>query len=227
MREASADADLLAVLANGTGGTFFHNNNDMDEGFRRVSDAPEFYYVLGFTPQNLKMDGKFHTMKVNVKTREKYDVQSRRGYYAPSQAPDAAEEAKREIQDEMLSAEEVHDLPVELHTQFFKASDDSAKLTVLAHVDVKRLRYKKAEGRNENDMTIVMAVFDHNGNFLEANQKLLQMRWKDDTLQSKLGSGITLKTSFDVKPGNYMVRVVARDGEQQLMSAENGAVEIP
>jgi hypothetical protein len=52
------------------------------------------------------------------------------------------------------------------------------------------------------------------------------MRWKDDTL-AKLGPGITLKTSFDIKPGNYMVRVVARDDEQQLMSAENGAVEIP
>jgi hypothetical protein len=53
------------------------------------------------------------------------------------------------------------------------------------------------------------------------------MRWKNETLQTKLGSGITLRASFDVKPGRYMVRVVARDAEQQLMSAENGAVEIP
>jgi len=226
-QSASAQADVLAVLASSTGGTFFHNNNDMDEGFRRVAEAPEFYYVLGFTPQNLKMDGKFHTLKVNLRTKEKYDVQARRGYYAPSQAPDAAEEAKREIEDELLSSEQLHDLPVDLHTQFFKPSDDSAKLTVLAHVDVKRLHYRKAEGRNENDMTVVMALFDRNGNFLQGNQKRLQMRWKDETLQNKLGSGITLKSSFDVKPGNYMVRVVARDGEQQLMSAENGAVEIP
>jgi hypothetical protein len=36
-----------------------------------------------------------------------------------------------------------------------------------------------------------------------------------------------LRTIFDVKPGRYMVRGVARDTEQQLMSAENGAVEIP
>jgi len=227
VQSAAAEADVLSVLANSTGGTFFQNNNDMDDGFRRVADAPELYYMLGFTPQNLKMDGKFHTLKVNLKTREKYDLQVRRGYYAPSQAPDATEEAKREIQEEMLSAEEVHDLPVELHTQFFKATDDMAKLTVLARVDVKRLRYKKAEGRNENDVTLVTALFDRNGNFLQANQKLVQMRWKDETLQSKLGPGITLKTSFDVKPGNYMVRLVARDGEQKLMSAENGAVEIP
>jgi hypothetical protein len=52
------------------------------------------------------------------------------------------------------------------------------------------------------------------------------MKFRDDTLQHKLGSGITLKTSFDVKPGSYMVRLVVRDAEGQLMSAENGTVEI-
>jgi VWFA-related protein len=224
---AAAQDDILSVLASSTGGSFFHNNNDMEAGFRRVADNPEFYYVLGFTPQNLKMDGRYHTLKVTLKTREKYDLQARRGYFAPQHDVDAAEEAKREIEDEVLSSEELHDLPVVLHTQFFKASDDSAKLTVLARVDVKRLHYKQADNRNQNDLTVVTAVFDHNGNFLQANQKVIQMRWRNETLQEKLGSGITLRTSFDVKPGRYLVRVVARDTEQQLMSAENGAVEIP
>ena len=224
---ASAESDILAILAYGTGGTFFHNGNDMEEGFRRVADSPEFSYVLGFTPQNLKLDGRFHSLKVSLKVRTKYDLQTRRGYYAPKHAPDAAEEAKREIEDEVLSSDELHDLPVVLHTQFFKAAADTAKLTVLARVDVRRLHYKQAEGRNQNDLTVITAVFDRNGNFIQSNQKVVEMRWKNETLQNKLASGITLRTSFDVKPGRYMVRVVARDTEQQLMSAENGAVEIP
>jgi hypothetical protein len=199
----------------------------MDEGFRRVADVPDSWYVLGFTPVNLRLDGRFHTLKVKLKLKDKVDLQARRGYYAPKHAPDAAEQAKREIDDEVLSVEELHDLPVALHTQFFKATDDTAKLTVLARVDVKHLHYKQAEGRNQNDLTVVTAVFDRNGNFLQSNQKVVQMRWKSETLESKLASGITLRTSFDVKPGRYMVRVVARDTEQQLMSAENGAVEIP
>jgi hypothetical protein len=92
---------------------------------------------------------------------------------------------------------------------------------------VKRLHYKQADGRNENDLTVVTAVFDRNGNFLQSNQKVVTMRWKNETLEGRLASGITLRTSFDVKPGRYVVRVVARDTEQQMMSAENGAVEIP
>jgi hypothetical protein len=41
-----------------------------------------------------------------------------------------------------------------------------------------------------------------------------------------LAAGLTLKTSFDVKPGTYLVRLVVRDAEGQTMSAENGTVEI-
>jgi hypothetical protein len=226
-QSAAAESDILSVLANSTGGVFFQNNNDMNEGFRRTADAPEYWYVLGFTPQNLKNDGKFHTLKVSLANHQKYDLQARRGYYAPRKALDPTEEAKREVEDEVFSSEELHELPVVLHTEFFKPTDDAAKLTVLARIDVKRLHYKQAQDRNQNDLTIVTAVFDRNGNYLQGNQKLIQMRWKNETLQARLSSGITLKSSFDVKPGRYMVRVVARDSEQQVMSAENGAVEIP
>ena len=41
------------------------------------------------------------------------------------------------------------------------------------------------------------------------------------------GAGITVKSSFDVKSGSYVVRLVVRDSEGQMMAAENGAVEIP
>jgi len=223
---ASADADLLAALADGTGGTFFHNNNDFDEGFRRVAETPEYSYVLGFAPQNLKLDGSFHALKVTLKSPQKLSVQARRGYYAPKHMEDPSEQAKQEIQDAMFSQDELHDLPLDLHTQFFKASDAEAQLTVLAHMDARRLHFRKADGRNGDELTFVSALFNRNGNFLQGNQKIVTLRLKDETLAHLLNSGITMKTNFDVKPGSYLVRVVVRDAEGQL-SAENGAVEIP
>jgi VWFA-related protein len=227
VESASSDADVLAAIADGTGGTFFHNNNDLNEGFSRVAAAPEYSYVLGFSPQNLKLDGSFHTLKVTLKSPLKVAVQARRGYYAPKHLADPSEEAKREIEDALFSQDEVHGLPVELRTQFFKSSNVDAKLSVLARVDVKRIRFRKEDGRNRNELTVVSALFDRNGNYLKGEEKVLQMRLKDDTLESKLVSGVTLKASFDVKPGSYLVRLVVRDAEGQLMSAENGAVEIP
>jgi len=224
--EALADADVLAELAYATGGTFFHNNNDLDKGFEQLATPPEYSYLLAFSPQNLKFDGRFHNLKVTVKGPQKLSIQARKGYYAPKQAADASQQAKQQIQDQVFSQDEVHDIPVQMHTQFFKTSDDDAKLSVLVRLDVRHLHYRKSDGRNNNSLTVVSAVFDRNGNFVTGMQKVLQMRWKDETLDSKLASGITLKSSFDVKPGSYLVRLVVRDDEGQL-AAQNGAIEIP
>ena len=78
--EAAARSEVMANLAYSTGGTFFHNSNDLNEGFRRTADAPEYIYILGFSPQ--KLDGKFHKLKVKLKTPSKLEIQSREGYYA-------------------------------------------------------------------------------------------------------------------------------------------------
>ena len=224
---ASADDDVLAVMTDGTGGTFFHNSNDLYEGFNRLGAPPEYSYVLGFVPENLKADGSFHTLKVKLNSPLKLNLQARRGYFAAKQLDDPAEEAKYEIEDAVFSQAVSHGLPVELRTQFYKSSDNEAKLSVLAQVDVKRIHFRKEDGRNRNDLTVVSALFDRNGNYLEGEEKVLHMSWKDETLESRLGSGITVKTSFDVKPGTYRVRLIVRDAERQLMSAENSAVEIP
>lgn len=223
----AASQVVLGEIADGTGGTYFHNNNDLEEGFRRVASAPEFYYVLGFSPQNLKLDGNYHKLKVTLKDPQKFTLQARRGYYAPKHILDPAERDKQEIEDALFSQDEMHDIPVELHTQFFKSSDDSAKLTVVAHVDVKGLHFRKVDGRNRDDLTIVSALFNRNGDYIQGSKKILEMRLKDETLDHKLGSGVTMRTSFDVKPGEYLVRLVVRDAEDQQMSAKSGAVEIP
>jgi hypothetical protein len=38
---------------------------------------------------------------------------------------------------------------------------------------------------------------------------------------------LTIRTDFTVKPGAYVLRLVLRDAEEQLMAAENGTVDIP
>jgi hypothetical protein len=63
----------------------------MYAGLESIASTPEFYYVLGFSPQNLKFDGRFHSIKVEVKYPAKLSVQARKGYFAPKHAPDPVE----------------------------------------------------------------------------------------------------------------------------------------
>lgn len=224
---ALVEEGILAELAAATGGRYFHNDNGLKEGFDLIASPPEFTYLLGFSPQNLKFDGAYHALKVKLVTARGLDVQARRGYYAPRQSPNPEEDAKREIQEAMFSRDELQDIPVDLHMQFFKLSDVSAKVAVLARVNLRGLHFRKADGRNNDDLLIVSGVFDRNGNFITGQQKTLQMHLLDTTLEKLLNSGVTVRTNFDVPPGSYVVRLVVRDSEGRTMAARNGVVEIP
>jgi len=227
-REAArADADIMAELADSTGGTFFQNNNDIAKGMKDLSAAPEVYYILGFSPQNLKLDGAYHNLKVTLKSQPGLTSKARRGYYAPRHLSDADQDAKEEISQALFSREEMNDIPVDMHTQFFKASATDARLVVVTRVDVRKLRYRKVDGRNVDEVVVVSGLFDRNGNFLQSVAKTIKMRLRDETLAGKLDSGIAIRSDFKVAPGRYVLRLVVRDAEGQMMAAQNGAVEIP
>ena len=82
--------DVLAEAAQGTGGQFFHDDNDLKAGFEALAGHPA-NYVLTFTPSELKLDGKFHDLKVTLAEKHKgYTVVARRGYFAVAEATAAA-----------------------------------------------------------------------------------------------------------------------------------------
>ncbi len=228
--EANAQGEALGSLADGTGGRWFHDNNDFGEGYKRLADSPEFIYVLGFVPSSLKMDGSYHKLKVTLATPKGDAVQARRGYYAPKKGSDAAEQSKEDIREAVFSRDVIKDIPLEVHTQFFKPTDTDSKLTVNARVSLKELPFRKADGRNQDDLTIVFALFDDDGNFINAKQKQVILNLKDDTLrgfEQRSGSGINIKAEFDTKIGGYVLRVVVRDSRGEKLAAENTAVRIP
>jgi VWFA-related protein len=222
-----AQNQVMEQLAYGTGGTFFHNRNDVDEGLREAAAAPPLSYSLGFSPQNLKVDGSYHSIVVKMANKQKYSIQARNGYYAPKSIRNPVEAAKQEIREAIFSQEELHDVPIELQTQFFKTDAVSARLSVLTHFDLKGIHFRKSDGRNRDSLTIATAIFDENGNYVTGGEKLVEMKLLDTTYERLSRSGLTLKSSYEVKPGSYMVRLVVRDGEGAQMAARNGAVTIP
>jgi VWFA-related protein len=72
----------LSDLADGTGGTFFHDSNDLEAGFKTLADGPESVYLLELSLDSVKPDGAFHRLKVKV-NRDGVQAQARRGYFMP------------------------------------------------------------------------------------------------------------------------------------------------
>lgn len=77
-----AAENVMAELADGTGGTFFHSSNDLDAGLKSLTEAPEVIYLLELSLDNVKPDGAYHRLKVKV-DRTGLDLQARRGYFMP------------------------------------------------------------------------------------------------------------------------------------------------
>jgi hypothetical protein len=77
------EGDVMAELADGRGGTFFHNSNDLEGGLKSLARGPEYLYLLEFSPEKFKPDGSYHRLKVKVH-RDGLKVQARRGYFTPA-----------------------------------------------------------------------------------------------------------------------------------------------
>jgi VWFA-related protein len=229
--ESMAQSDIMANLSSGTGGTFYEGLNDFDEGFERTAAAPEYLYLLGFSPLDLKLDGKYHNLKVVLKpstARSKgLSLQVRKGYYAPKYAADPAEQAKQQIEEAFFSRDELHDLPATLQTQYFKGDGGETTLTAVAKIDAKKLAFRKEGDRNRDDVTVLTGLFDNDGNYMSGVQKVVEMRLLDETVERRLTAGISIKSSFTVHSGRYVVRMVVRDSEGQLMASQSSLVEIP
>jgi VWFA-related protein len=73
---------VMAEFADGTGGTFFHNNNDLKGGLASLVAGPEFKYLLELSLRDVKQDGSYHALKVEV-DRKDVKIQAREGYFAP------------------------------------------------------------------------------------------------------------------------------------------------
>jgi VWFA-related protein len=82
----SLNENVMDELAAATGGTYFHNSNDLEGGFRRLTAAPEYLYLLEFSAGNVKQNGSYHRLRVKMSAKLNSDgltVQSRKGYFAP------------------------------------------------------------------------------------------------------------------------------------------------
>ncbi|HME00941.1 MAG TPA: VWA domain-containing protein [Terriglobia bacterium] len=219
--------DVMSALADRTGGVFFHNNNDFNEGFHETAEVPEFAYVLSFSPANFQYDGKFHTLKVSLTTKEPRTLEARRGYFAPTQ--ELAEQApgQEQLDSLMFSRDEIHGLPVEVSAEVGSQTQPPATLTVVIHVDLRGLYFRKEADRSVNTLVLDTALFDSDGKYVSGKESSFDLRLTDATLQKFSTSGVYLKTSFSQPPGAYRVREVVRDVVEKQLSAVSFEVQVP
>jgi VWFA-related protein len=222
-------ADVLAEMADGTGGVFVHNSNDFDSSIREAGGLAQFSYLLAFSPTDLKQDGKYHHLKVelvgDVRGRG-LTVQARPGYFAPGAVTKSAKSEHKLLEDQVFSNDEISANRMQITSHFRKIGPKDVQVTVLVHLDPGGLTFQEKDGRSLDSVTFVTAVFGSDGNYLQGTQKTLGMRLSSATLQNLRSTGISLINTFTLPPGSYAVREVIRD-QAGLISSSNSIFDIP
>jgi hypothetical protein len=218
-------ADVLGEAAQGTGGIFVENTNDLKEGLTRL-ESPHTVYVLGFSPENLKPDGQFHKLQVKLVNSAHLVVQARRGYFAPRGAEDGAV-AQTGAMGNAVSGEAGRGLPIRISTKFVKVDDWTTKIDVTIAADLHSVRFRKAGGRNLDNLTLMVALFDGDGNYVTGQNQEVALSLTHAELKKLRSTGGEGAAELTAKPGDYVVRAVVRESESKQQGTASQNVKVP
>jgi VWFA-related protein len=257
--------DVLGELAYGTGGQFIHDINDLQAGFEELAGHPA-EYTLAFAPTDLKIDGKFHGLKVELVEKQKgYSILARKGYFAVSEAPmaiaaqpksptestpeskpsaepqpvaaqppaiesksaDPEAQEQEQIQNALRSKTDSTGLAAGIEESPSEGGSETRALAATVHLDTKSILLRKDGGHSLNTVTFAVAVFDAGDNVVEVKQRRAKINLSDDQLPDFLDDGVDVNMMFEVKPGNYRLRVVVIESNEHRMAAFSRAVIVP
>jgi VWFA-related protein len=222
-RVVQAPNDAMAVLASGTGGAFYHNNNDLALGFRRLGMVPETMYVLGFSPSGVAADGRFHSLKVRLAAGQRYSLQARLGYAASSADAPVPGSPSSKLDSEAMASDTVTDLPVRFTWERWAGPPG---ITMVAHLDLDRLHFEIRQGRRGQKLALVGVLLDSRGGFVTGKRSELDLNLTDATFAQLTKAGFTVSMTLEAPPGTYAVRGVVEDALEGKLTAASGAVEI-
>lgn len=225
-RQESAKDDGMAALALGTGGSFYHNTNDLEKGFHELGNIPDVVYVLGFSPSDAAPDGRYHSLKVKLASGNHYSLQSRLGYTAPTKTTLADVRQPSRLDTEVMATDTPAEVPVTMTSEPGKADNGSPTLNIRMHLDVQRLKFDTREDRRALKLTFVMAVLAPGGAFIAGKQGEIELALKQATFDAMAGNGVNVNLPLQAPPGTYTLRGVVQEGIEGKISAASLPVEL-
>jgi VWFA-related protein len=205
-----AGRDSLFNMAKSTGGELFENYNDLSSAMGQMLRRTGVTYVLTFQPTDVKPDGSFHNLKVELKNAPRgARVVARPGYYAPipyKQQP--AQQRLLEAASDLMS----HDsgaIATSVLAAPFSLGGPQAYVPVVIEVDGPTL----LTGKQDPTLPVEIYIYalDHNGTiqgFLTQTVGLDLTKVEPALRQS----GLKFFGHVDLAPGTYSLRTLVRNG---------------
>jgi hypothetical protein len=223
----SANNGVMEEMARETGGTWFHNNNDLAAGLREVAALPEVSYRLAFSPANLEDNGRFHELKVKVTAPATDSVQTRRGYFAPSPAVRLERARLDQFNREMLGTDEIDQLPVDAGAKAGRLASGGGVAVISLHLSPDALSFGKVQGRYVDTLNLAAGLFSPDGSYVAGAISVADMNLRREALDYLSRGTINATLPVPAPAGDYRLRIVVEDNRSGKVFSRSRSIHIP
>ena len=208
--QRASGRDALFQIAKGTGGELYENFNDLGDAMGQMLQRTGVTYVLAFQPDDLKLDGNFRRLRVELKGAPKgARAVFRPGYYAPRPYTQRAASEKLLDAASQLMGDNPGTLPAAVLVTPFTSKGTKAYVPVVIEVNGAAL-LAGSEG-NVLPVEIYAYAFDSAGVIGDFFAPTVGLE-KGKVEAALRQSGLKYFGHLELEPGDYTVRVLVRNG---------------
>ncbi len=224
--QAESNRDSLIMMASDSGGGMFANFTNLGAAMSEMLERNSVTYLLAFQPTNLKQDGKFRRLRVEVKGAPRGTrVLHRPGYFPPKPyAQTSGFERVLGSAQEVMGGVQSGQVDASVLTAGFPAPSGKAYAPVLVEVGGGDL----LEGFAGDVLPLELYAYalDEHGNVRDffVSRMGLDMVGTGGALRQ---SGFKYWGHFDLDPGAYSVRVLVRNDATGRRALVTSLLEVP
>jgi len=216
----------LEQLSHDTGGSYFHNDNDLYKGIKRIIHRRSHYYILTYATPSQKADGSYHRIKLEV-SRPGLEISYRKGYYTPKEEVTFERRKKEDIIDALQAPGNLNEIPVTLSYNCYRADSSTYGVSFLTNVNIRKLHFLDEDSRHKNLISLVLAAYDENDKFIDGLEKTLDLKLLDSSFAGVLRHGLSSRVELKLPFGRYKIKAVVRESVQGKLGSLTKAIEVP
>jgi VWFA-related protein len=219
--------ETLASLAADTGGKSFYDLNDFSQAFREVQAENSSYYLLGYSPTNLRSDGRFRRLRVEV-DRPGLRIASRPGYFAPKDFRQFTREDKElQLQRALEFDQPFLDLPFVVEAAYFLQANKNYNVVLAAKIPASAVSFLRKSATHQTEFDFIWRVTDPKGSVAGVLRDTLPVKVSEETYQRVLSGNVLYEGGMVLSPGNYRLKVVVRENQTGKMGTFEQPVTLP
>jgi len=207
---SSTNQQVLAALAEGTGGFTIFNTNDLFGGLQRIASEQNEFYLLGYVPSE-SAEGSCHTLKVKM-NRGGMNVRARSGY-CNARNPSILDGTPVEKQLE-LHAQETHGGGVQpsFQSPYYYTGPGVARVNLAMEIPQDMFKFDKDKGKYHSNLNVLGIAYREDGTVGAKFSDQVKLDLEKDEWKDFSKTPFRYENQFDAAPGTYKMTVVLSAG---------------